>query len=245
MYPLDQARDVLANYAEFAAQAPNELAVDMIILSPPGRKAILMLSVCYSGDLAEGGRLVEPLRAFGKPIGNQFGPKKYLEVQTSADRGTPPGKLYYNKSGLMATLSPEAIDALVSRMEEASGQADPGVATNLIIQHLGGAIAEKAPDATAYAHRDARHDCLLLSAWTDSSYSEQNIQWLREAFASIQPYTIGAYSNHLVDSDKQQESIAFRGNYERLVALKNQYDPTNFFRLNANIKPTVVSDIKI
>jgi len=239
MYPLSQARDVLANYAEFAAKAPNELAVDMIILSPPGREPILILSSCYSGDFAEGERLLAPLRAFGQPMANQLAPKKYLDVQTSADGGTPPGKQYYNKSGLMDTLSFEAIDAMVARMSEAPGQADPGVATNIIIQHLGGAMAEKSSDATAYAHRDARHDCLLLSAWTDPSYNKQNIQWLRDAFASIEPYTIGAYSNHLVDSDGQQQSRTFRGNYDRLVELKNQYDPANFFRLNANIEPTV------
>jgi FAD/FMN-containing dehydrogenase len=239
MYPLSQAREVLANYAEFAANAPNELAVDLIILSPPGRKPILLLSSCYSGDFAEGERLLAPLRAFGKPMVNQLAPKKYIDVQTSADGSTPPGKQYYNKSGLMTELSAGAIDAIVSRMEEASGQADPGVATNVIIQHLGGVMGDKAPDATAYAHRDARHDCLLLSAWTDTSYNKQNSQWLRDAFTSIEPFTMAAYSNHLVDSDTQQQSRTFRGNYDRLVELKNQYDPENFFRLNANIKPTV------
>ncbi len=239
MYPVEQARDVLANYSEFAASAPNELAVDVIMLAAGGRKAILMLSICYTGDLEQGERLIAPLRAFGKPIADQVTRKKYLDVQTSADGATPPGKQYYNKSGLMKKLSAEGIDAIVSRMEESPGQVDPGVATNVIIQHLGGRTAEVAPDATAYAHRDAAHDCLIMSAWTDTSYNAQNIKWLRDAFVSIEPHTIGAYSNHWVDSDGDPASRAFRGNYPRLVELKNQYDPTNFFRLNANIKPTV------
>jgi FAD/FMN-containing dehydrogenase len=239
MYPISQAREVLANYSEFIETAPNELSVDVIILATAGRKPIMMLSICYSGDLAKGERIMAPLRAFGKPMADQVTLKKYLDVQTSADRATPPGMQYYNKSGLMKELSEDSIDAIVSRMEEAPGQTDPGIATNVIIQHLGGKMGEPASDATAYAHRDAIHDCLILSAWTDTSYSAQNIKWLRDAFVSIEPHTIGAYSNHLVDSDKNQQSTTFRGNYERLVGLKNQYDPTNFFRLNANIKPTI------
>ena len=74
---------------------------------------------------------------------------------------------------------------------------------------------------------------------TNASYDKQNIQWLRDAFTSIEPFTMAAYSNQLVDSDTQQQSRTFRGNYGRLVELKNQYDPDNFFSLNANIRPTV------
>jgi FAD/FMN-containing dehydrogenase len=239
MYPVTAARDALAQYREFIADAPNELAVDIIFLAPAGRKPVLMFSAFYSGDLAEGERVIAPLRAIGKPMVDQVSVKKYVDVQTSADNATPPGKQYYNKSGLMSGLSDVAIDALVSRMEEAGGQADPGVATNVIIQHLGGAVADKAPGDTAYVHRDARHDCLILSAWTDTRYDEQNIKWLRDAFVSIEPETIGHYSVHLVDSDVDQESRAYRGNYDRLVTLKNQYDPANLFRLNTNNKPTV------
>jgi FAD/FMN-containing dehydrogenase len=239
MYPIDQARDVMANYSEFIATAPNELSVDVVILAPAGRKPVFMLSICYSGDLARGERIIAPLRAFGKPAVDQVGVKKYLEVQQSADNATPPGKQYYNKSGLMKELTADGIDAIVGCMEGASGQADPGVASNVIIQHLGGVMAEKAPGDTAYVHRDAVHDCLLLSGWTDTRYSEQNTRWLRDSFASIQPHTLGFYSNHMVDSDKDQANRTFRSNYERLVGLKNRYDPDNLFKLNANIKPTV------
>jgi FAD/FMN-containing dehydrogenase len=87
-------------------------------------------------------------------------------------------------------------------------------------------------------HRDARHDVLILSGWTNPDYSEQNIAWLRESYAAIKPYTIGFYSNHMVDSDESMESRTYRGNYDRLVLLKNKFDPTNLFHLNANIKPT-------
>jgi FAD/FMN-containing dehydrogenase len=239
MYPLAQARDVLRYYADFAAEAPDELAVDVIMLSPPGGKGFVILSICYNGDMKKGEQLVEPLRKFMKPAVDSVGPTPYLEIQTSADASTPAGKLYYNKSGLMKKLETGAIDALVERIQSAGDQPDPGVASNVIIQHLGGAVGQVKTNATAYAHRDAKHDVLILSGWDDPAYTEQNIAWLRAGYDAIEPYTIGFYSNHMVDSDTSQTNRAFRVNYKRLVTLKNEYDPGNLFHLNANVKPTV------
>jgi FAD/FMN-containing dehydrogenase len=139
----------------------------------------------------------------------------------------------------MKKLDEGAIDALVERLVSTRNPADPAVASNVIIQHLGGAMGQVPPGDTAYVHRDARHDLLILSAWDNPEYDEQNIAWLRQGFEAIEPYTIGSYSNHIVDSDKNKAQRAFRGNYERLVKLKNKYDPDNLFHLNANVKPTV------
>jgi FAD/FMN-containing dehydrogenase len=239
MYPLAQAPEVLRFYAGFAQDAPNELSVDVIMLSPPGGKGFVILSVCYNGDIEKGEKLVEPLRTFMKPAVDGLGPKPYLEMQTSADASTPAGKLYYNKSGLMKSLEDGAIDALTERVLAASEQADPAVASNVIIQHLGGVVGQVGMGETAYVHRDAKHDVLILSGWDDPAYSEQNIAWLRKGFDAIEPYAIGYYSNHIVDSDTSQTNRAFRSNYKRLVKLKNEYDPENLLHLNANVKPTV------
>ncbi len=239
MYPLAQARDILRFYAEFSQALPNELAVDVIILSPAGGKSFLILSICYTGDFAEGEKLLAPLRTFLKPMADQVGPVNYNKLQTGADSSTPPGKPYYNKSGLMTELSDDVIDTIVDRMESAPGQADPTVTSNVIIQQLGGAVGEVAADATAYVHRDAKYDFVILSGWDDPTFEKQNIAWLKEAYVEIEPHTIGFYSNHMVDSDEPRVQRAFRSNYDRLVQLKNKYDPDNLFHLNANVKPTV------
>ena len=82
-----------------------------------------------------------------------------------------------------------------------------------------------------------RFDSVLMSAWKDPAYNDENIAWTRKVYATIEPYTIGFYSNHMVDSDEPKARRAFRSNYKRLVQLKNKYDPSNLFQLNANIKP--------
>ena len=238
-YPIAQAAELLPFYADFIEDAPNQLTVDVIMLSPPGGKGFVGLSVCYNGDLKKGEKALEPLRKFLKPAIDHVGPISYEELQTTADASTPPGRQYYNKSGLMQRLDKGAIDALVERLVSTRNPDDPAVASNVIVQHLGGAMGQVPPGDTAYVHRDARHDLLILSAWDNPEYDEQNIAWLRQGFEAIEPYTIGSYSNHIVDSDKNKAQRAFRGNYERLVKLKNKYDPDNLFHLNANVKPTV------
>jgi len=239
MYPLKQTREVLKFFAEYTADAPREMAVDVIALSPPGGKGFVILSFCYIGDFAEGERLVQPVRSFMKPIVDHVGPQPYNALQTAADINTPGGKLYYNKSGLLTELDEGFLDVLADRMEAAAGQADPAVASNVIIQHLAGAVADLAPDETAYVHRDARYDSVILSGWDNPAYNDQNIKWLKDSFAEMEPYTIGFYSNHMVDSDEPRVKRAFRSNYDRLVTLKNKYDPANLFHLNPNVKPTV------
>jgi FAD/FMN-containing dehydrogenase len=238
-YPIANAAELLPFYADFIEDAPNQLAVDVIMLSPPGGKGFVGLSVCYNGDLQKGEKALEPLRKFMKPAIDHAGPISYEALQVTADASTPPGRQYYNKSGLMNKLEEGAIDALVERLVSTRNPADPAVASNVIVQHLGGAMGEVRPDETAYVHRDAKHDLLILSAWDNPEYEEQNVAWLREGFEAIEPYTIGSYSNHIVDSDTNKEERAFRGNYKRLVKLKNKYDPDNLFHLNANVKPTI------
>jgi FAD/FMN-containing dehydrogenase len=239
-YPFEQAPNVFEAFAEFTAGAPREMAADVIALSPAKGNGFVILSFCYLGDYAKGDKLLQPLRAAMTPKIDTVGPEPYSKMQTSADANTPGGKLYYNKSGLMKTLEPDFLNIVLKRLQEAAaGREDPEVASNVIVQHLGGAVSDVPVDGTAYAHRDASYDSVILSAWENRDYDEPNINWLKDSFAEMEPYTIGLYSNHMVDSDTSKAQRAFRGNYDRLVELKNEYDPTNVFHLNANVEPTV------
>jgi FAD/FMN-containing dehydrogenase len=237
MYPFDRAREVFKVFAEFTAEAPRAMAADVIALAPPRGKGFVLLSICHIGDFAEGERLLATIRRTMKPAVDQVKPMAYGELQTQADANTPGGKLYYNKSGLLRTLEPDFLETIVDRLEAASGRADPSVASNVIVQHLGGAVGDVPADGTAYPHRDARYDSVILSAWDDPAYNEPNIAWLKDAYTAMEPFTLGFYSNHMAPSDEPMVKGAFRGNYDRLVTLKNRYDPTNLFHLNANVKP--------
>jgi hypothetical protein len=96
-----------------------------------------------------------------------------------------------------------------------------------------------APDATAFSHRNARYDLVILSGWTDPADDDRNIAWTRELWDALAPYSLGAiYVNSVVDDDEATVKTAYRDDtYRRLTELKAKYDPTNFFKLNPNIKP--------
>jgi FAD/FMN-containing dehydrogenase len=106
--------------------------------------------------------------------------------------------------------------------------------------HHGGEISRVKPTATAFSHRDAQHSVLIQAAWDHPEDSEPRMRWARDTFKAIESLTDGFYVNTLSREDSDRRVRANYGsNHDRLVALKNKYDPTNLFRLNANVKPSV------
>jgi FAD/FMN-containing dehydrogenase len=105
---------------------------------------------------------------------------------------------------------------------------------------LGGAVGRVGIDETAFRHRAAPYAALILATWTDAPESSRHIQWAREAWTALRPFsTGGVYVNYLNEEEEDRVKAAYGANHDRLVALKNTYDPTNLFRLNQNIKPTL------
>jgi hypothetical protein len=190
--------------------------------------------VCYNGEVEEGERVLQPLREFGPPVAVQLGPMPYLAVQTMLDPSFPRGRHYYWKAHLCGQITDEIIDLMVDHFSNV-----PSPATLLGFQQLGNAANRVPPEETAFSHRDALYDLLMLSGWGDPSEAEANIHWTRAVYGALQPRLhSGIYVNGLGEDSAQQTPAAFRpGTYERLLSLKAKYDPTNFFRLNPNIQP--------
>jgi hypothetical protein len=102
----------------------------------------------------------------------------------------------------------------------------------------GGAISRIAADATAFPYREARHNLLIAAVWDDSSGDEAHLTWARGACKALEPFTRGFYVNdNNADIAERRVLENYGPNYTRLSQLKAKYDPTNLFRLNANIKP--------
>jgi hypothetical protein len=234
MYPLSQATDVLHFYGEFSMNAPAELNLAAVIVQPPGGKGMVLLGVTWLGSDAEGARVLRPLQEFGKPMLDTIGKHEYIELQTDNDRTLPHGRNYYMKAGFLRNVEPGLVDALVSGLEPSDSRSFV-----MVMSQLGGAIADVGEADTAFAHRDAAYDMLIGGDWSDDAQSEQQVQDMRNYWATVAPFTHGFYVNNAMDEDVPQTRATYRGNYDRLLALKNQYDPTNLFHLNMNIEPSV------
>ena len=233
-FPFSEAKSVLNFFAEYAAKAPDELYLDGGITSNPQQGSSVFLHICYSGPKNMAAKIVDPIRNAGTPILDDIKAMDYVALQRSGDVSDPRANGNYMKSGFTSQVTPEVIDAILYGFEE-----HPQRSMTVVYQHAGGAIGRVASDATAFAHRHVNHDTLFLMDWPVEIDPTEHINWVRQYWKTVEPHTRGIYANDIVDISQQKVHRNYGGNYDRLLALKNEYDPSNLFRLNANIVPTV------
>ena len=233
LHSYDRAWDVMRFYQAFASTAPDELSLDAALATTPSGERVFSISPCYIGPIEEGERILKPLRTYGAPMQDQVAPRAYVDIQSAGDANFPRGRRYYWKAQFLRELSDPAIDVLLTKYASAPS------GSLLVLQHVGGAIARVPATDTPYANRDALYDCFPISIWDDPHEDAARIGWARQLWEAIRPFsTGGVYANNLGDEGTERVEAAYGENYPRLRALKNKYDPTNFFRLNQNIKPT-------
>jgi hypothetical protein len=236
LHPLAQAGEAARFYRTFSSAAPDELTTLLgFLTAPDGQKAVAFI-VCYSGPLELGEEIIRPLRTFGSPLADMVRVMPYTAVQALFAPAYPPGRLNYWKSSFLQDLSDEAIETVIAQFSAA-----PSPLSAVAVEQLGGAVSRVGPYQTAFGERSAPYSLLITSAWTDPAESARNIGWTRDLWAAMRPYMKDrVYVNYLDSGEETRISAAYdTQTYERLVALKNAYDPTNLFRLNHNIMPTV------
>jgi FAD/FMN-containing dehydrogenase len=235
IHPIDRATEVLRFYREFAPAQPDELTTYAGILTAPDGNLVVALVACYTGDVEEGERVLAPLRSFGPPVADTIAPIPHPVMQGFIGAAFPPGRLNYWKSGLTNEISDVAIETVV-----AHGRQVPSPFTAIVFADTHGVFQRVGKTETAYYHRDLQYDLVILASWTDPAESERNIQWTRDLFQAVEPeLTHGVYVNDLGDEGDERVRQAYGENFDRLVALKQRYDPANLFRMNQNIRPTI------
>jgi len=236
VYPLAQAREVLRFYREYTKNAPDELTAYACLSTTPGGLPAIAINLCYCGSLAEGERLVDPVRKFGAPLVDLIRPRSYLKMISQANLGAPAGRCYYEKATTLSYLTDEAIEALV-----AFGSARSSPLSQVLIQHVHGAASRVGATETAFALREESYVICMVAAWDGgrASPTDQHLEWTRACCRAMEPFaSSGVYINFLGNEGEGRVRAAYGVNYERLVALKNRYDPHNFFAHNQNIQPS-------
>jgi FAD/FMN-containing dehydrogenase len=227
------SREALRFFDEFSSSCPYEVSTVGLLTSAPDGSLAFAVVVCHCGSLDEGERALEPLRKFGPPLADMLEPREYVQMQSLTDEAWPPGRLYYWKSSLVRTLDDEMIDVLLEH-----AQRKPTPLSVIYLQQLHGLASRVGTADTAFPHRFDHYNCGAMLETEDPADTEQGTQWARECWEAIQRFAErSAYVNDLGEEGEQRVRDAYGPSFDRLIALKNKYDPTNFFRLNQNIKP--------
>lgn len=233
IYPATQAKEVLEFYDGFIAEAPDEVYVDTTLITRPDGKKVLILDTTYCGSIDAGERALKPLREFRKPLVDTIAPTPYIKLQSGLDDAFAYGRHYYVKAGYIRKLPPDLIGTMIECFMSSTLPVTP-----VLTAHTGGAISRVRENATAVSHRDARHSLLVAGAWADSSGDEAHLKWARSSWKLLEPFTRGFYANdNNADIPERRVLENYGSNYDRLAVLKTKYDPTNLFRMNANVKP--------
>jgi FAD/FMN-containing dehydrogenase len=235
-YSLDDAEEMLRFYRDFVLSMPDELFVlGALVHSPDGsgiKLAAMVAAHCGEEEKAE--KDVAPLRQFGKPVLDNIASMSYESLNAMFDAANPAGLLNYWKSGFFADLADDAIDIMVDQFAKA-----PSPLTGLFLEPFHGAAIRVDPEATAFSLRRRGLNFAIVSQWTDTALSDENIAWTRETFDALKPLMeTGSYVNY-IDSDGSEQSVegAYGKNFARLREIKRRYDPANFFHMNQNIPP--------
>lgn len=234
LYPLNQAKKVLCLFHEFSGTAPDEVSTVGAILTGPDGNPAVAVAGCYCGDLDQGETVLKPLRTFASPLADLIARRRYVEMQMLLDEVYAPGRFRYEKASIIRNLSEAAVEVMVAYM-----RAKPTPLSHIYFQQLHGAASRVGASETAFPHRYDHYQCGVHGASEKAADSETITRWVRECWQALQPFAERAvYANVLGPDEDDRTRAAVGSNYDRLATLKAKYDPTNFFRLNANIKPT-------
>jgi FAD/FMN-containing dehydrogenase len=241
VFPIDQAKQVLEKYRKFVKSAPEELNIWVVLRKAPPLpflsesvhgKEVVVLAVFYAGDIAEGEKLIDPLRSFGDAYGEHIGAQPYAQWQQAFDPLLTPGARNYWKSHNFTKLSDGALDSII----EFAGKL-PSPQCEIFIGLIEGAANRVPSDAMAYGHRDAKFVLNVHGRWDEATQDEACIAWARAFFEASAPYaSAGAYVNFMTEDEGNRVAAAYGANYERLKQIKKKYDPENIFHNNQNIK---------
>ncbi len=236
LFPLNRLRDVLTMYADYFQSAPDELYLDVAAMNPPGdTNGFAFVHVCYSGDPGGLEKAMAPIRSLGTPMHDGAKAVDYVQIQRSWDSSDPRATSSYIKAGMITAMDGKLIDAVIEGFE-----ADPSRLTQMYFQHGGGQIGRVGAQDTAFSHRDVAADMFVNIDFPAGEELAPHRAYVKQYWSTLEPFTVGFYVNDL-DEERDRPDYLNKNygvNFEQLLQVKNKYDPTNLFRLNANVQPT-------
>ncbi len=245
-WPLEQTAEVMTAYREFILAAPEYVNGFFAFLTiPPApmfpehlhfKKVCGVMWAC-TGPTARAEDATKAMRAVGRPVLDFQAEMPVPAVNALFDGLYPPGLQWYWRADFVKELS----DAAIERHAQ-HGAALPTLHSTMHLYCIDGAAHRVGSADTAFSYRDANWAEVIVGVDPDPANASKITTWCKDYFDALHPYSAGgAYVNFMMDEGQERVQASFRENYDRLVAIKNKYDPTNLFRVNQNIRPAVTA----
>jgi FAD/FMN-containing dehydrogenase len=241
-WPLEQAAEVLKSYRKFILTAPEEVnGFFAFLVIPPApmfpehlhMKMVCGIIWCGTGTAEQTEKATNPMRSVGTPLLDAIGPAPFPVVQSAFDALYVPGLQWYWRADNFTELS----DAAIAKHVE-HGSKLPTMFSTMHLYPVNGAAQLVGKNETAYSFREALFAEVIVGVDPDSANAGKITDWCKNYYDALHPYSAGgAYVNFMMDEGQERVQASFRDNYARLATIKKKYDPTNFFRVNQNIKP--------
>jgi len=235
-HPLARARELAGLFRELAENGPDELFLSFgTARERAAEDAFAFLTVLHCGPPDQAQRELAALRAFGPPVTDSIRAISHLAAQHLNDETQDWGHRFYMKSAFLPAFPDEAVELCA----EHAARAPDGADCEFSVWAWGRAIADVPEEATAFTGREAAVWLAAEALWDDPALDEQCRSWGRDALADLAPFASGGrYVNDVAEVGADVARMVYGdAKYERLVALKREWDPENVFRLNQNIQP--------
>lgn len=242
-YSLEQSAEAMRLYNNYIAQAPEDMSAFFAFLIVPPvplfpehlhNKTVCGVVCCYAGPMEKAEEVVRPLREFGPPLFAHVGPMPFPALQSAFDGLVPYGLQHYWRADFFKELSEEII-----RENVRYGAGVPTFNTAVHIYPIDGAAHRVGRNETAFNYRDARFVHVIAAVFPDPADTPKNREWVQNYWSALHPYSAGGgYVNFLMEEGSDRIRATYGDNYDRLVAIKQKYDPENLFHVNQNIKPS-------
>jgi hypothetical protein len=240
VWPLEAAPVVMRAYDEFIGEAPDQVGGFFLYLQVPpappfpeelhGRK---MCGVVWCISDPEMTDVLDPLLAVEPPALHAVGRMPLPMLQSFFDGLYPPGHQWYWRADFVQELPGEAIAAHVEHAREL-----PTMQSTMHLYPIDGAAGRVGHDETAWAYRDARYGQVIVGVDPDPANAGRIRDWTIAYHEALHPFSMGgAYVNMMMDEGQERVRASYRNHYDRLAAIKAEYDPGNLFRINQNIRP--------
>jgi len=242
VHPFADVKNVLQEYQTAINDAPDELSCWVVMRKAPPLpflpdewhgKEVVILAMCYLGNIAQGQQATQTLRKIGKPIADVVGPMLFVDWQAAFDPLLTEGARNYWKSLDLAEVNTETVTEIQKAVLTL-----PSNECEIFLAHLGGAMTKIATGDTPWLNREAHYTMNVHTRWQDSQDDEKCTHWAQELHTNLTQYSMGSvYVNFIPDGDDKSISQAYGSNFARLKSIKQRVDPSNLFRVNQNIEP--------